>query len=96
MLHDLRLVRDEVPAKVENTVKDCGVGPSGTSDGDSDSEEEASDFVIPPDTNVVEINDDQTTPVAPRRGAILYLCFCMGSAHVYTDDDDHLASSFLG
>ncbi|KAJ8528439.1 hypothetical protein K7X08_022131 [Anisodus acutangulus] len=59
---------DEVLAKVEDIVKDCGVGPSGASGGDNDSEEEAPDFVIPPDTNVVEINDDQTTLVAPRRG----------------------------
>ncbi|KAK4374573.1 hypothetical protein RND71_005250 [Anisodus tanguticus] len=59
---------NEVPAKVEDTMKDCGVGPSGVSGGDCDSEEKVLDLVIPQDTNVVEINDDQTTLVAPCRG----------------------------
>ncbi|KAK4359360.1 hypothetical protein RND71_021589 [Anisodus tanguticus] len=59
---------DEVPTKAEDNVKVCGVGSSGASGSDSDSEEEVCDFVIPPSTNVVEINDDQTTLVAPRRG----------------------------
>ncbi|KAK4380625.1 hypothetical protein RND71_002487 [Anisodus tanguticus] len=59
---------DEVPAKVEDNVEDCGVGPSKASGRDSDFEEETSDFVIPPRMNVVDINDDQTTHVASRRG----------------------------
>ncbi|KAJ8550927.1 hypothetical protein K7X08_000297 [Anisodus acutangulus] len=59
---------DEVPTKAEDNVKDCGVGPPGASGKDSDSEEEVCDFVILPSTNVVEINDDQKTLVAPRRG----------------------------
>ncbi|KAK4358779.1 hypothetical protein RND71_021008 [Anisodus tanguticus] len=49
-------------------MKDYGVGSSMASDGDSNSEEESPDFVIPLGTNVVKINDDQTTLVAPRRG----------------------------
>ncbi|KAK4349161.1 hypothetical protein RND71_031916 [Anisodus tanguticus] len=58
---------DELPAKAEDTVKDCGVGPSGASSGYSDSAEKVPDFVILPNTNLVEINDDQITPIAPRR-----------------------------
>ncbi|KAK4349163.1 hypothetical protein RND71_031918 [Anisodus tanguticus] len=52
----------------EDLVKDCGVGPSGASSGYSDSAEKVPDFVILPNTNLVEINDDQITPIAPRRG----------------------------
>ncbi|KAJ8552823.1 hypothetical protein K7X08_020216 [Anisodus acutangulus] len=66
--HQAGQLADEFPVKAEDNVKDCGVGPSGTSDGNSYSEDEAPDFVIPPGTNVVEINDDQTTPVALQRG----------------------------
>ncbi|KAJ8539403.1 hypothetical protein K7X08_013655 [Anisodus acutangulus] len=58
----------EVPAKAEDTLKDCGVDQSGASGEDSDFEEKAHDFVISPDTNVVKINDDQTTAVEPQRG----------------------------
>ncbi|KAJ8566118.1 hypothetical protein K7X08_030595 [Anisodus acutangulus] len=58
----------EVTAILEDTVKDYGVGPSRASDGDSDSEEEAPNFVIPPVMNLVEINDDQKTHVEPQRG----------------------------
>ncbi|KAK4349157.1 hypothetical protein RND71_031912 [Anisodus tanguticus] len=40
----------------------------GASSGYSDSAEKVPDFVILPNTNLVEINDDQITPIAPRRG----------------------------
>ncbi|KAK4367835.1 hypothetical protein RND71_011627 [Anisodus tanguticus] len=52
---------DEGPGKTKDIVKDCGVSQSGVSGGTCDSKEQAPDFVIPPDTNLVEINDDQTT-----------------------------------
>ncbi|KAK4372718.1 hypothetical protein RND71_008102 [Anisodus tanguticus] len=58
----------EVTTISEDTVKDYGVGPSRASDGDSDYEEEAPNFVIPPVMNVVEINDDQKTHIEPQRG----------------------------
>ncbi|KAJ8551822.1 hypothetical protein K7X08_028265 [Anisodus acutangulus] len=61
-------LEDEVPAKAEDNMEDYGVGSSRASDGDSNSEEESPDFVILLGTNVVKINDDQTTLVEPRRG----------------------------
>ncbi|KAK4349158.1 hypothetical protein RND71_031913 [Anisodus tanguticus] len=59
---------DELLPNLKILVKDCGVGPSGASSGYSDSAEKVPDFLILPNTNLVEINDDQITPIAPRRG----------------------------
>ncbi|KAK4363044.1 hypothetical protein RND71_018285 [Anisodus tanguticus] len=58
---------DELSIKAKDIVKYFGVGPSGASGGDSNSKEEDPHFVIPLVTNVVEINYDQTIPVALQR-----------------------------
>ncbi|KAJ8560748.1 hypothetical protein K7X08_022608 [Anisodus acutangulus] len=60
-------VAEEVHANATGGVKHSEVGPSKKRVGVSNSKDEPPEFVIPPGMVVVEIGDDETTTLAPRK-----------------------------